>query len=278
MTDFADVFLPEADPGATPVARANDVPSERTVAQGIAPVPAGSASPPTSVNPMFRLRQLTKRYEHPVEDVLVLDQLSIELPEGMTAILGPSGQGKTTLLNILGGLDRPTSGSVQFRDLVVPYDDAESMRTYRRHIAAWVFQELNLISHQTAESNAALPLLCRGVPRRDALKQARASLSLLGLSEECRRLPAEMSRGQQQRVAIARAFCSGSRVILADEPTGSLDPDTAHDVMSAFRSLSRDSGVPVVMVTHDHNLAGTYCDHVFYCSNRGLVHSGSNDR
>jgi len=173
-------------------------------------------------------------------------------------------------LNLLGGLDQPTRGEVWFRDIRLQFGNGRWMDDYRSRRVAWVFQDLNLISHQTAAANAAFPLLCRGVARSTALDTARSSLAELGLDSEGDRYPNQLSRGQQQRVAIARAFTSGAEVVLADEPTGSLDPEKAQEVMTAFTRLSRQTGVPVIMVTHDHSLAESYCDHVLICSGRKL--------
>jgi putative ABC transport system ATP-binding protein len=223
--------------------------------------------------PVFAVRGLQKSYAGPAGSVPVLRGADFDVGDGLTALLGSSGSGKTTTLNILGGLDTPDGGRVEYRGVPVPYGNERGMRWYRSRAVAWVFQELNLISHQTALENAALPLLCQGCRRGPALDEARYFLDLLGIGDLAGRLPHQLSRGQKQRVAIARALAGGAEVILADEPTGSLDPRTADDVLDALLTVSRRLRRPVVLVTHDHRLARR-CDRVLRCRDGRVVELG----
>jgi putative ABC transport system ATP-binding protein len=145
------------------------------------------------------------------------------------------------------------------------------LRRYRSRCVAWVFQDLNLIAHLNVVENAALPLLCRGWKRRAALAVAKRYVEQLGLADWACHYPHQLSRGQKQRVAIARAFASDAQVILADEPTGSLDPATADSVLEAFRDLSEETGKPVVLVTHDQERARQYADRILLCKAGQLI-------
>lgn len=214
----------------------------------------------------FTLDAVRKEYATPAGAVAALANATAAIGPGFTAIVGPSGGGKSTLLNLLGGIDAPTAGEIRFLDEPVPYGDEGAMRRYRSHSVATVYQELNLISHQTLADNVALPRLLRGIGRRAALAEARQCLALLGIGELAGRYPDEVSRGQKQRAAIARAINARTPVILADEPTGSLDPDTAHAVVRRFFKLSRKLRRSVVLVTHDVRLVRRYCDRMFVCT------------
>lgn len=220
--------------------------------------------------PVFSIRGLRKDYPGPAGQVTAVCNINAEIGAGLTAIVGPSGGGKTTTLNCIGGLDAPTGGQVWFYGTRLDFDNAAAMQRFRGAGVAWVFQELNLITHQTVAENVALPLLCRGIGRRDALVVARGMLEVLGIAHLADRSREQLSRGQQQRAAIARAFTSDAAVVLADEPTGSLDPETAETVMQIFRGMSHSEGKPVVLATHNHELAWKYCDRVLLCTADGL--------
>ncbi len=233
----------------------------RAAARGKAPPPAEAVSGA----PIFEVRDLRKDYETPAGPVRALGGASATIDRGITGIVGPNGGGKSTLLAILAGLMPPTSGGVFFRGQRLCYDDDRAVRQHRAYGVAVVFQELNLIGHLTARDNVALPLLYQGVGRREARTVAEENLSLVGLEELALRRPGELSRGQKQRVAVARAFSSQAQVVVADEPTGNLDPASTAAVMSAFHTLARARGRPVVLVTHDHPLADLHCDRILVC-------------
>lgn len=223
--------------------------------------------------PLVQIEGVAREYvDQAGERVLAVQNADMRVEEGeLVAIIGPSGQGKSTLMNLIGGLDQPTRGEVRYRGEPLPSAEGEGLRRHRAEHVAFVFQELNLVTHLAAEENAAMPLLARGVRRKDALARARHNLEKLGLGTLVHRRPGQLSGGQKQRVAIARAFTSDAPLILADEPTGSLDPKTASEVMDGFFELSREQGKTVVLVTHNTSLARRYCDRILRCTSEGLV-------
>jgi ABC-type lipoprotein export system ATPase subunit len=215
---------------------------------------------------LFRIAEVEKVYRdssgEPVRGFLLSGQ-ELEIAAGVTALLGQSGVGKSTLLGLLGGLDVPSSGEILFRETPLPPVESAQLRLHRSAHVSVVFQSLNLVTHLSALENAALPLLIRRVPYKEAIARARARLEEVGLkADQMDRLPAHLSGGQQQRVAVARAFTAESQVILADEPTGSLDPQTAQGVMQVFRDLVDRTGRPVILVTHNEELARQYADRI----------------
>lgn len=220
--------------------------------------------------PLFRLEGVSKIYVSHGDRVTALRDVSIEIFDEMTAVVGPSAGGKTTLLNILGGLDAPSAGQVRYRGSLMPYQDGQALRDYRARSVAWIFQNLNLCSHLSALENVALPLLLAGNDRTAAHRLAGQQLEKVGIDQRtARRYSHQLSGGQKQRVAVARAFASGPRVILADEPTGALDPENAQLVMDAFTQRARETATPIVLVTHDAGLAAR-CDRVLECKAGGI--------
>jgi lipoprotein-releasing system ATP-binding protein len=216
--------------------------------------------------PLFTAEEVVKCYRDASGAEVVALRLAgrpLEIRDGVTVLLGPSGVGKSTLLSLLGGLDVPSHGVLSYRGEALPGAESAGMQAHRAHHVALVFQSLNLITHLSALDNAALPLVVRGVSRVKALARARRNLKRVGIGEELLdRLPAQLSGGQQQRVAVARAFTADAEVILADEPTGSLDPETAAAVMKVFARQARRTGRPVVLVTHNTGLARKYADRI----------------
>lgn len=235
-----------------------------------APAARSIATPQGAV--LIRLKGVARDYSTPDGGTITaLHEVDLEIKRGETlGIIGPSGLGKSTLLNILAGIDFPTRGRVWFDGSDLPAQECSAMRRHRAQAISLIFQDLNLVTHLRAEDNAALPLICRGTKRAIALDRARGHLRSLGLEGLERRLPNQLSGGQKQRVAIARAFASGAPLILADEPTGSLDPVTAREVMDAFSELSHKEKSTVVLVTHDPELARIYCDRVVRLGIDGL--------
>ncbi len=173
----------------------------------------------------------------------------------MVAIMDPSGCGKTTLLNCLSGLDRPTSGNVLLAGEDLTALEEPRLTRHRARSAGFVFQAYNLIPVLTAEENVMLPLLTRGDKERGARTAARAELARLGLDGKGHRLPQDLSGGEQQRVAIARALVPRPSVVFADEPTGNLDGERAHDVLNLLTQANREQGQTFIIVTHDPNVA-----------------------
>ncbi len=186
---------------------------------------------------------------------------SMEVEEGeFIAIMGPSGSGKSTLMNMVGALDKPSSGTVKVGDTDVSTLSRSQLAVLRRKKVGFIFQKFNLISNMTAMENVALPMIFRGVPRQDRRERAAEVLEEVGLGDRLDHRPPELSGGQQQRVSIARALANDPDIILADEPTGNLDTETGDRVMETLKDLN-DKGKTVVMVTHDPHDA-EYADRI----------------
>jgi putative ABC transport system ATP-binding protein len=189
--------------------------------------------------------------------VEALRGVSVRIAAGeFVAIVGPSGSGKSTLMHLLGCLDRPTSGTMRIggRD-VAELSDGE-LAELRNHTIGFVFQGFHLLGRTNARDNVALPLIYRGVPRAERRRRAVAALETVGLGHRLGHRPGQLSGGEQQRVAIARALVGEPQVVLADEPTGNLDTKTGNEVMDLLARLNAESGVAVVIVTHEQEVAG----------------------
>jgi putative ABC transport system ATP-binding protein len=205
---------------------------------------------------LYELNDVSRVFRRGPAEVRAVDEVDLVIGEGeFLAVEGPSGSGKSTLLQLLGALDRPTSGSVQFGGRALEGMSDQELTDLRRDDIGFVFQQFNLIPTLTAVENVEAALASTGL-HRDA-RQARSDdvLKQVGLAERRDHLPSRLSGGEQQRVAIARALANGPRVILADEPTGNLDSRTAADVVALLGDLCDDQGVTVILVTHDENVA-----------------------
>lgn len=201
-------------------------------------------------------RGLGKTYHMGPDQVEILKGVDLRIRSGeVVALRGPSGSGKSTLLNLLGCLDRPTSGRYELGGCDVSRLDRVAQAWVRLHFIGFVFQSFNLIAHATALENVALPLSYAGVARRPREGIAREWLGRVGLSHQAGHRPSEMSGGQCQRVAIARALAGRPRLLLADEPTGALDSRTGAEVLELLLDLQRREGLTVVIVTHDPSVA-----------------------
>ena len=206
---------------------------------------------------MIELDRATKRFEGK-RSVTALDEVTLTIPRGeMVSIIGQSGSGKSTLLNLVGGLDRATTGDVLIdgESLAGLHDD--KLTQVRRDKIGFIFQFFNLLPTLTCLENVGLPLHLRGWPRRKVDERARELLSLVQLGDRLTHLPEELSGGQRQRVAIARALSVYPPILLADEPTGNLDSRTGEDILTLIRDLHSRLGATVVMVTHDAHVAQT---------------------
>lgn len=205
---------------------------------------------------LIRLENITHAYATGASSQAVLYDVSFSVPTGQScAIVGASGSGKSTLLNLIGLLDEPTSGRVLLAGEDMTNADAESRAIARNRIIGFVFQSFNLLPRLDALDNVALPLLYRGIPQPQARQAALTQLERVGLSNRSHHRPADMSGGQRQRVAIARALVSEPSLLLADEPTGNLDSQTAQDIIGLLLSLNRERGTTLVVVTHDTGIA-----------------------
>ena len=206
--------------------------------------------------PVIHLDGIHKSFPRKDDHSQVLKNISLTVYTGEScAILGASGSGKSTLLNIIGLLDLPDSGHYRFVDQSVYDLGHDQLAAIRNQKIGFVFQSFNLLSQLTAVENVALPLTYRGLPRHESLERARQLLEQVGLAQRVDYHPADLSGGQRQRVAIARALVGNPSVILADEPTGNLDGDTAADIMDLLLLLNIEHQVTLVVVTHDHDIA-----------------------
>jgi putative ABC transport system ATP-binding protein len=204
---------------------------------------------------MLRLQNATKVFRTRVVETRALNSISIDVNAGeFVTVTGPSGSGKSTLLNVVGLLETLDDGQYTFDGLNVSQLSDNARSELRNVKIGFVFQSFHLIPDLTALENVALPLHYRGLIRRQQRSMAAAALERVGLSSRAQHVPAELSGGQQQRVAIARALVGGPRLILADEPTGNLDREMTHGVLTLLRSINAD-GTAVILVTHDPELA-----------------------
>lgn len=205
---------------------------------------------------------LTKVFVLGDEKVKALDDVNIQINKGeICAILGTSGSGKSTLLNMLAGLDRPTAGKVTVAGKRIDKMSEKQLVLFRQKYTGFVFQSYNLISSMTALENVALPLMFKGVDKKEREIRAMEMLKLVGVENRSHHKPAQMSGGQQQRVGIARAFASNPSIIFADEPTGNLDSKTTKEVMSLITDLIHKNNQTMVLVTHDESVA-KYADKI----------------
>jgi ABC-type lipoprotein export system ATPase subunit len=204
---------------------------------------------------LIETTSLTKHYRLGSQDVPALTDISISIGRGeLVAIMGASGSGKSTLMNQLGCLDTPTSGRYFFDGIDVSGLSSESLAGLRNRSVGFCFQSYNLLPRATALANVELPLVYAGIDSASRRKRARDVLREVGLGDRMHHLPTQLSGGQQQRVAIARALVNKPALILADEPTGTLDSKTGLEIMGLFDRLNR-SGITIVIVTHDQNVA-----------------------
>jgi putative ABC transport system ATP-binding protein len=205
--------------------------------------------------PLVELDSVSKTYRMGEVAVRALRGVSLTIAEGeFVAIMGASGSGKSTLMNLIGCLDRPSSGSYRLAGEEVSRLDRDALAAVRNRTLGFVFQSFNLLSRTSALENVELPLVYAGVHTRERHARARAALVRVGLGERVDHHPNQLSGGQQQRVAIARAIVTHPRLLLADEPTGNLDSRTSVEVMALLQELGR-AGITVMLVTHEHDVA-----------------------
>ena len=205
--------------------------------------------------PVAELRGISKIYGSGDLEVKALDQLNLTVQEGdYLAVMGASGSGKSTAMNILGCLDRPTSGSYRLNGMAVEQLDDDALADVRNRSLGFVFQQFHLLGHASAMENVMLPMIYAGVPREERIERAQSALRRVGLAQRLENKPNQLSGGQQQRVAIARAIINRPSLLLADEPTGALDSSTTAEVLELFDELHQQ-GITLVMVTHEDDVA-----------------------
>lgn len=204
---------------------------------------------------LIECRNLVKTYTMGDMTIRALDGVSLTIEAGdYVAIMGSSGSGKSTLMNLLGALDRPTSGLLKVAGEDLGTLGPEAVARFRNGTIGFVFQQFNLLPRTSAAENVALPLVYGGVPHAERRRRALLRLEQLGLGERTDHHPSQLSGGQQQRVAIARALVNDPKILLADEPTGALDSKTSEDIMAIFDQLNRE-GITVILVTHEQDVA-----------------------
>ena len=209
--------------------------------------------------------------------IRAVDGISIDVPEGeFVALLGASGSGKSSLLNLIAGLDSPSSGSVAVDGKDLGRLSREELAQYRRHVVGMVFQSFNLVPRMSVLENVELPLRFAEVERGKRAELATRSLERVGLAGRLRHRPIELSGGEQQRVALARALVNGPKILLADEPTGNLDSKTGTEVMDLIRKLNHSMRMTVVLVTHEQALAEKYASRLISLADGKLISDQQN--
>jgi putative ABC transport system ATP-binding protein len=199
---------------------------------------------------------LTRRYEMGDAFVDALRGVDLTIARGESvALVGPSGSGKSTVLNLIGGLDRPTSGQVWINGTELSAGDERTLTRHRREHVGFVFQSFNLLPRLTAEENVALPLMFGGIPEKERRARARSLLERVSLKHRLDHRPTQLSGGEQQRVAIARALVGQPALLLADEPTGNLDTGTGAEIMTLLKKLNQEQDLTLLVVTHDAEVA-----------------------
>ncbi|GAB6042574.1 ABC transporter ATP-binding protein [Endothiovibrio diazotrophicus] len=205
---------------------------------------------------MLELRDIHKSFQVGPTRLEVLRGANLFVGRGeMVAIMGKSGSGKSTLMNIIGLLDRPTGGEYRLNDRAIGRYSDDDLARARNELIGFVFQSFHLLPRLSAAENVAVPLIYRGVSEREQRRRSLEMLEKVGMAERAHHRPNELSGGQRQRVAIARALVGEPRLVLADEPTGALDPRVGEEILALFAALNRDEGITLVIITHDPGVA-----------------------
>jgi len=216
------------------------------------------AAAPVSQNlsPVISLHDIRRVYDLGEVQVQALKGVSLQIPQGQfVALMGTSGSGKSTMLNIIGCLDRPTSGIYQLDGVDVSTFSPSQRADIRNQKIGFIFQSFNLLPRTSVWENVEAPMLYAGVPKAERARRIEAALNVVGIPEKAKALPNQLSGGQQQRVAVARALVNQPAILLADEPTGNLDSATSEEIMRFLQNLNREKGLTLVMVTHEHDIA-----------------------
>ncbi|GFP18902.1 putative ABC transport system ATP-binding protein [Candidatus Hakubella thermalkaliphila] len=205
---------------------------------------------------LIELRDICRDFQMGSAVVHALRNVNLNIKKGeYISLIGPSGSGKSTLLNLIGGLIRPTSGQIIVEGIDISTLSDREMAVYRQKKVGFIFQSFNLIPTLTALQNVEFPLIFAGIPPRERLAKATEALKIVGLEERMGHNPTELSGGETQRVSIARALVAGPEILLADEPTGSLDSETGKEIMTFIQKINRDMGQTLIVVTHDRYIS-----------------------
>jgi ABC-type lipoprotein export system ATPase subunit len=220
----------------------------------------------------IRSEKLCRHYRMGESLIRAVDGVSLEIHAGeFVALLGSSGSGKSSVLNLIAGLDRPTSGSVIVQDRDLAKLSREELAKYRLRVVGMVFQSFNLIASMTVAENVELPLRFAEIERNQRIKLAQETLERVGLRGRMKHRPSELSGGEQQRAALARALINRPQLLLADEPTGNLDSRTGTEILDMVRDFNRELGMTVLMVTHERGLAERYAQRMIFMADGKLV-------
>ncbi len=212
---------------------------------------------------LIQLKDISRTYKDGSVSVKALKTIDLSIEDGeFVSIMGASGSGKSTLMNIIGCLDKPSTGSYVLADQPVHKLTDSKLANIRNEFMGFVFQQFHLISKLSALENVELPLIYQGVIGKERKKRATEALEIVGLGKRTKHMPSQLSGGEQQRVAIARAIVSNPRLILADEPTGALDSKSSNNIMSIFKELNQDRKITIVQVTHERDI-GEYGDCIY---------------
>jgi putative ABC transport system ATP-binding protein len=238
-------------------------------------MPAGGSSLKNSI--AIRTENLCRYYQMGETSIRAVDGISAQIASGeFVALLGTSGSGKSSLLNLIAGLDRPTSGTVIVEENNLAKLSREELAKYRLHTVGMVFQSFNLIPSMTLLENVELPLRFAEVDRGQREGLARQALDRVGLSARLRHRPTELSGGEQQRASLARALINQPQFLLADEPTGNLDSQTGTEIMNFIREFNETLGMTIIMVTHERTLAERYASRMIFLADGKLIGDQSN--
>ncbi len=220
---------------------------------------------------LISVKDIRKVYRVDKERVVALNRINLDIEQGeVCCILGTSGSGKSTLLNIMAGLEKPTKGAVIIDGQDIAKMSEKQLALFRQLNIGFIFQSYNLMPTMTATENVALPLMFRGIGRKERMKEARRMLKRVNLGGRLSHKPTQMSGGQQQRVGIARAFVAKPKIVFADEPTGNLDTKTTLEVMEMIVRMSRKYGETLILVTHDQEIA-QYADRIIHLVDGNIV-------
>ena len=223
-------------------------------------------------DPFIKTENLTRIYSSGTIKVTAIKDVTLSLDQGQFfGITGASGSGKSTLMNLLAGLDRPTSGSIKVEGKLISELDKDELALYRRHQVGMIFQSFNLVSSYTALENVAFPLLFAGVTKKERNIQAEQMLEKVGLYPRKDHRPSELSGGEQQRTAIARALINHPKILLADEPTGNLDSKTSRQIVQTISDLNTKQGITVIMISHEEFLLDEFADDIIHLQDGKVI-------